>query len=726
MPLATQKSPLPVCKEDLDNLRASGLTDETIRDNALYTEFNAGKISSILKWNHSNGRCLDGGLVFRYRDLQTEKLNGYARVRPHRPRIKDGKPVKYEAPVAEPNHVYIPKAGIRKIKDGKSPILIVEGEKKGLLLSQHGYAVIAIPGVWSWKVKDLEELIPDLASVPWTNREVLICFDWDSKLETREQVNRAAERLARALRKAGTREVYRIVLPPGPQGAKLGVDDYVMREGEAAFRALVKEARPVGDAVPLSLSSGRTDAANARRFASKIRPLVRWVGPWDKFLVWNGRKWKIDQELEIESLAKETAADLWREIGDQSRSCGENKETLAAMVSFAKSSNGATGIRNMVGLVRSEPGISIDWNKLDADPWLLNAINGTIDLRTGLVREHRREDFLTKLAPITFNSKATCPLWLRFLDKIFNGDALLIGYLQRLAGYSLTGVTTEHILPFPYGIGANGKSTFIETMLALMGLDYAMKAPPDLLMAKRGEAHPTERADLFGKRFVACIETEEGRRLAEALVKELTGGDRIRARRMREDFWEFAPTHHVWLVSNHKPNIVGTDNGIWRRIKFIPFNVVLPDADQDKNLLNKLKAELPGILNWALQGCLDWQKNGLQEPQTVQAATKSYSEEMDDIGQFLDEHCELGEFMAPATELYLAFLKANPTSRMEQKQFGSALRHRGFTSDRITRGVNKAKHGWRGLRLRSDAEQEAIYESTEKFMAKIKSKKEGK
>jgi len=235
--------------------------------------------------------------------------------------------------------------------------------------------------------------------------------------------------------------------------------------------------------------------------------------------------------------------------------------------------------------------------------------------------------------------------------------------------------------------------------LKVLGPDYAMKAPPDLLMAKRGESHPTERADLFGKRFVACIETGEGRRLAESLVKEITGGDRIRARRMREDFWEFAPTHHVWLVSNHKPTIAGTDHGIWRRIKLIPFDVVIPEEEQDKKLPAKLGAELPGILNWAIAGCLEWQRNGMQEPSIVKAATQQYSAEMDEIGQFIEERCELGpQFMAPATELYQAFKDASG-SQMSQKAFGLALGRRGFAKDRITSGMHKAKHGWKGLRL---------------------------
>jgi len=223
-------------------------------------------------------------------------------------------------------------------------------------------------------------------------------------------------------------------------------------------------------------------------------------------------------------------------------------------------------------------------------------------------------------------------VWRTFLEKIFAGKDELIGYMQRLVGYCLTGVTEEHILPFLYGTGANGKSTLVETILKLMGPDYAMKAAPDLLMAKRGESHPTDRADLFGRRFVACIETEESRHMAEALVKEITGGDRMRARRMREDFWEFTPTHHVWLAGNHKPVIFGTDHGIWRRLKLIPFDVVIPDAEQDKKLPSKLAGELPGILNWAIAGCLDWRQGGMREPSIIHAVTGKYAAEMDEVG----------------------------------------------------------------------------------------------
>ena len=394
---------------------------------------------------------------------------------------------------------------------------------------------------------------------------------------------------------------------------------------------------------PLRVPAGRTETANAKRLVERFGDVIRWVGPWDKWLHWDGRRWKIDDMARMQSCGKQIAKGLWKELAAEIAAGKLDKDAITAIYAFAKSSNSANGVRNMVSLGRSEPGIPIGVDELDTDPWLLNVRNGTLDLRTGTIREHRQADNITKLAPVGFDPLATCPIWDAFLRKIFAEKETLITYMQRLVGYSLTGVAQEHILPFLYGIGANGKSTFAELLLKLFGPDYAMKAAPDLLLAKHNDSHPTERADLFGKRFVACIETEDGRRLAESLVKELTGGDRVRARRMREDFWEFAPTHHVWLAGNYKPTIRGTDHGIWRRVKLIPFDVVISDDEQDKHLSSKLAGELSGILNWALAGCLNWQRSGMVEPTEVQMATQEYSHEMDTIGQFIAERCELGE-----------------------------------------------------------------------------------
>src|SRR5208283_4668705 len=229
---------------------------------------------------------------------------------------------------------------------------------------------------------------------------------------------------------------------------------------------------------------------------------------------------------------------------------------------------------------------------------------------------------------------AVCRTWLAVLEKIFNRDSEVIGYLQRFTGYSLTGDVSEQVLNIWHGVGANGKSTVANTIMEMLGSDYAMKAAADLLLAKWDNDHPTALTDLHGKRFVACIETDDGRRLAEALVKELTGGDPIRARRMREDFWQFMPTHKVVLACNHRPTVRGTDHAIWRRLKLVPFNVVIPPNERDKQLPAKLRDELPGILAWAVRGCLDWQRHGLEDPKAIIAATADYQNAEDVLLNF--------------------------------------------------------------------------------------------
>ena len=239
-------------------------------------------------------------------------------------------------------------------------------------------------------------------------------------------------------------------------------------------------------------------------------------------------------------------------------------------------------------------------------------------------------------------------------------------------------------------------------LLDLLGPDYAMKAPADLLMVRRSEAHPTELADLFGKRLVVASETGEGCRLNETLVKELTGSERIRARRMRQDFWEFTPTHKVMLCTNHKPSIRGTDHAIWRRIRLIPFTVVIPDEEQDRNLDSKLRAELPGILAWCVRGCLAWNRNGLRPPMEVTEATSEYRSEEDILRAFLDEHCILGrQFKAKAADLYgryKGWAESSGENPLSQTRFGKALAERGLEKQR-SNGIH-----YQGIGLRHDNE----------------------
>lgn len=464
------------------------------------------------------------------------------------------------------------------------------------------------------------------------------------------------------------------------------------------------------DALGLATVQGRTEVANAKRLATRYGHDVRWCDPWGKWLVWDGKRWAIDERRVLDGFAKSVFRSLWDEISDYAKSAGDNAENhIKGMIQFARQTGEAHGIEAMLKLARSEPGIAIVPDMLDTDPWLLNCENGILDLRTGELLLHRREDYLTKLCPVVFDPKADCPLWLAFLREIMGDDDALLAFLRRAVGMSLTGVVRDHVLFFLYGTGSNGKSTLVNAIQEMMGPDYAMKAPPDLLMAKAQEAHPTERADLAGKRFVACIEAGEGRRLAEALVKELTGADRLRARRMREDFWEFSPTHKIWLAANHKPIIRGTDWGIWRRVKLVPFTVRIPDDKQDKMLPDKLRAELAGILNWAVLGCIEWQSEGLGEPEAVRRATSSYRSDMDILGLFLDENCVIGDEHEVAAGALYANYKAWAERQGErhpltQQTFGGALTERGFTRDRFTAGPLKGRYRWLGIGLHHQEE----------------------
>jgi putative DNA primase/helicase len=435
-----------------------------------------------------------------------------------------------------------------------------------------------------------------------------------------------------------------------------------------------------------------TDLGNSERFIAHHGEDIRYCYPWRKWLVWTGARWERDDAGRVHKLAKETVRLIYREASD-----AEDEDRRKALAKHATQSEAEAKIRAMLELAKSEAPISPD--DLDADPWLFNTANGTIDLRTGVLRDHRREDLITKLAPVEHIPAATAPAWEHFLQRVLPGEDLR-GFVQRAAGYSATGNTSEQCMFINHGTGANGKSTFQETISAALG-DYAMRTPTEMLLAKRSDGVPNDIARLKGSRFVSASETEEGRRLAESRIKDLTGQDTITARFMRAEWFDFEPVHKLWLSTNHKPEIRGTDQAIWRRIRLVPWTVVIPPAEQDKKLSEKLRAELPGVLAWIVQGCLEWRRKGLQAPEEVRRATVEYRAEMDVVGAFLAECCVIApEHDVSAADLYKAYgewCKDTGETQVKQRRFGGQLTERG-DFERY-RGGKSGGHRWRGLDL---------------------------
>lgn len=427
-----------------------------------------------------------------------------------------------------------------------------------------------------------------------------------------------------------------------------------------------------------------TDMGNAERLVEIAGANIRYVRDLGWF-IWSGGRWIQDEALVRELFKEKVVHQLYQESAAKAHA--HDSAGVKELSSWARRSEQEKQVNGALSMASSTQGIYIQASDLDRDPWLLNVANGTIDLKTGVLKAHERKNLITKLSPVNYDPTATAPTWEMFLTKIMNGNTNLIGFLQRAIGYSLTGNIDAQCWFIMYGVGANGKGTFINTILRILG-DYATQAAPDLLMRAKGDMskHPTEQADLFGRRLAVCQETEEGRRLAEVAVKQMTGGDRIKARHMRQDFFEFEPTHKLWLATNHKPVVGDTTESTWRRIRMIPFSVVIPETERDEDLPQKLFAELPGILAWSVRGCLEWQAQKLNPPQEVKAATDSYRQSQDILAEFLAERCHMPKnhpwaLKTSAMRLYKAYsewCEAYGEKPNSQRRFGEALTERGF------------------------------------------------
>jgi putative DNA primase/helicase len=464
-------------------------------------------------------------------------------------------------------------------------------------------------------------------------------------------------------------------------------------EGASGHYAPPERRKPDGNnsekSDPVYLGEHLTDLGNARRFVRHQGKKFRFCHAFG-WLVWDGRRWRKDQTGAVERAAKKTVALIYEEAAN----C-EEKKLREALFNHAERSESERRIAAMVSLAKSESEIALESSDLDQSEWLFNCQNGTVDLRTGELRPHDPSDLITKVVPIDFDPRAECPAWLSFLDTVLAGNDGLISFVQKAAGYSLTGSTREQVFFLLHGAGQNGKSTFVNALCEILG-DYSQRTPTETLMAKRVDSSiSNDLARLAGARFVAATEIDHGRRLAEGLVKQITGSDPITARFMHREFFEFNPTFKLWFAANHKPRISGND-AIMRRVRLIPFHVKIEGVD--RNFFEKLRAELSGILSWAVAGCITWQSDGLEPPAEIVAANEAYRQESDLIAQFLKDRCVL----APSAEclkgdFYEAFKKwAEEAGErpMSKRQLGRLMAERGFGEFKGHEG-----HVWRAIGL---------------------------
>lgn len=397
-----------------------------------------------------------------------------------------------------------------------------------------------------------------------------------------------------------------------------------------------------------------TDMGKAERFARQHGDKLKYVDAMGKWFCWNGRYHEIDDTRQVYRLAKQVS----RSIHADAAMFGDKSEQKK-INSWEVNSQSRARLEAMVALAKDEEPIPARHTRFDTGIWLINCENCTYDLSRRKASNHYAGDMITKCTHVEYpiDSSFGPMLWLEFLSTIFGGDTDLIAFVQRLFGSALVGEQVEHLLVLLYGTGATGKSVFANVIQKAMG-DYAGTAAPGLLMAKRNEQHPTALADLWGKRLLVVSETRDRESMDTGLVKSITGGDKIKARFMKQDFFEFEPSHMPVICTNHKPKLETTDYGTWRRLMMLPFEVTIPPEKQDNRLAEKLEEELPAILKWLIQGCLDWQDGRLEPPTKVVAATDQYRSEEDTLGSFVGECCLVGtEYKIKTSQLYDAYRK---------------------------------------------------------------------
>ena len=576
-------------------------------------------------------------------------------------------------------------------------VYIVEGEKAADRLASEGLLAICSPGgAGKWRRDYAEHL---------RGRDVVVLPDNDSPgRDHAEQVSRSLANVAASVRV--------LALPGLPakadaydwlEAGHTGSDLERLASGvqEVAADTVAEseaEETPLG-----TVEAFQKDYGHADRLSTHFRGRFRWATHLGAWMEWQGQVWRPTPE---ERVAK-VAADLLRSEYAGRLATAERSE-IGDLATALREACTYTRIMGALNFLKGWDGILTRPEQWDREPWTLNVDNGLLDLHTGQLRPHSPDDLCTKLAPIAHNPAAEGEVWQAHLDR-FLPDPEVRRQVQRDLGLSLVGATLEESLGIWYGTGANGKTTTARALQEVLA-DYAKRAAPNLLVSSRNERHPTEVADLCGSRLVFSVEVDEGKRLAEALVKELTGGDRKKARLMRQDFFEFEQTFSIVLIVNHKPVISGTDEGIWRRVRLVPWQHRIPKGERrpQDEVLADLVEDGSGILNWLMAGLADWQADSHWVAPAVQAATDAYRSEQDLLGEFLGEVCERGtRFKVSVGELheaYVAWCAQAGEEPLGKRRFSDLLRQRGIQGGKADKGVRVH----RGIRLRQpDAGQVA-------------------
>ena len=433
-----------------------------------------------------------------------------------------------------------------------------------------------------------------------------------------------------------------------------------------------------------------SESALALSFAEQHAGDLRYVAAWNKWLSWDGRRWRFDTVLRTFDLAHVLCRRAAAECNKKNAKELARAKTVAAVISLA----------------RADPRIAATDDQWDADPWLLNTPGGVVDLKTGERRPPRPGDYMTKITAVAPDGRCPCPRWDAFLKKIAPDE--LEKYLDRAFGYALTGSTKEQVLFFLHGLGKNGKTVFVETVAGVMG-DYHTTAPIETFMATDNPQHPTDLAGLQGARLVTAVETEKGRRWAQSRVNMMTGGEKITARFMRQDFFTYTPQFKLAIYGNHKPALRSVNEAIRRRMNLLPFTVTIPEKERDKDLIEKLREEWSGILQRLVDGCLEWQRDGLAPPKIVNEATEKYLTDEDAPGAWIEDRCDLNSSSSEQRSKLFASWRSWAENAKEfvgsQRQFYAALEERGFKPKKIG-GVRK----FEGLKLKPYQEEPLVEE----------------